>query len=50
MTDQPSDGELHEYKPTVPSAYIALAWLWVGIPFAYGVYELLIKVTQLFER
>ena len=35
MTDQPSDTDLHEYQPTVPTAYIALAWLWVGIPFAY---------------
>ena len=26
----------------------SLAWLWVGIPFAYGVYELMIKVSQLF--
>jgi hypothetical protein len=50
MTDQPSETDRHEYQPTVPTAYIALAWLWVGIPFAYGVYELLIKVTQLFER
>ncbi|MGX1134424.1 succinate dehydrogenase hydrophobic anchor subunit [Streptomyces glaucescens] len=27
---------------------IALAWLWVGVPLAYGVYELVQKVTQLF--
>ncbi|WP_264072746.1 MFS transporter small subunit [Mycobacterium palustre] len=27
---------------------IALAWLWVAVPFAYGVWELLSKVTQLF--
>ncbi|QWF77429.1 MFS transporter small subunit [Amycolatopsis minnesotensis] len=25
-----------------------VAWLWVGIPFAYGVYELVLKVVQLF--
>jgi hypothetical protein len=49
MTDQPSDAELHEYQPTVPAVYIALAWLWVSIPFAYGLYELLLKVKQLFE-
>ena len=41
--------DLHECQPTVPRVYIALAWLWVGIPFAYGFYELLIKVTQLFK-
>jgi hypothetical protein len=28
---------------------ITIAWLWVGIPFAYGVYELFIKVAQLFK-
>ena len=44
-----TDTELHEYQATVPTAYIVLAWLWVGIPFAYGCYELLIKVTQLFK-
>ena len=49
MTDEASSTELHEYQPTVPRIYIALAWLWVGIPFAYGFYELLIKVTQLFK-
>jgi hypothetical protein len=25
-----------------------VAWAWVGLPFAYGVYELIQKVTQLF--
>ena len=49
MTDQPIDQELREYQPTVSKAYIALAWVWVSIPFAYGVYELLLKVKQLFE-
>jgi hypothetical protein len=29
-------------------ALIALAWLWVGAPLAYGVYELVQKATQLF--
>ncbi|MEU2616619.1 hypothetical protein ABZ642_00420 [Streptomyces sp. NPDC007157] len=28
---------------------IAVAWLWVGAPFAYGVYELVQKATQLFS-
>jgi hypothetical protein len=44
-----TEGELHEYQATVPKMYIALAWAWAGIPFLYGVYELLIKVTQLFK-
>lgn len=25
------------------------AWLWVGLPLAYGLYELLQKATQLFS-
>jgi hypothetical protein len=28
---------------------ITVAWLWVGLPFAYGLYELILKVTQLFK-
>jgi hypothetical protein len=28
---------------------MVLAWAWVGVPFAYGVYELILKVTQLFK-
>jgi hypothetical protein len=27
---------------------MVLAWAWVGLPFAYGVYELLSKVARLF--
>ncbi|MFE2938301.1 hypothetical protein ACFXKG_04385 [Streptomyces sp. NPDC059255] len=27
---------------------IVFAWLWVGIPLAYGVYELFLKAAQLF--
>lgn len=27
---------------------MALAWTWVGAPFAYGIYELVQKLTQLF--
>ncbi|MGY0490738.1 MFS transporter small subunit [Streptomyces sp. WG-D5] len=27
---------------------IAVAWLWVGLPLAYGLYELVQKATQLF--
>ncbi|MEV5409456.1 hypothetical protein AB0K60_11555 [Thermopolyspora sp. NPDC052614] len=26
-----------------------LAWVWVGVPFAYGVFELVQKLTQLFS-
>ncbi|MFE0632696.1 hypothetical protein ACFW3D_37800 [Streptomyces sp. NPDC058864] len=27
---------------------MVVAWLWVGAPFAYGVYELGLKLKQLF--
>ncbi|GAA4198224.1 hypothetical protein GCM10022252_48310 [Streptosporangium oxazolinicum] len=30
------------------TSLMILAWSWVGIPFAYGVYELFQKLTQLF--
>ncbi|MFF5563697.1 hypothetical protein ACFY7Z_16595 [Streptomyces sp. NPDC012623] len=29
---------------------VVFAWLWVGIPLAYGVYELVLKAAQLFTR
>ncbi len=32
----------------VGPAPIALACLWVALPFAYGVWQLVSKVTQLF--
>ncbi|WP_433871763.1 MFS transporter small subunit [Saccharopolyspora sp. CA-218241] len=27
---------------------LTLSWAWVGLPFAYGLYELILKVAQLF--
>ncbi|MFD9006931.1 hypothetical protein ACFV0T_39360 [Streptomyces sp. NPDC059582] len=27
---------------------IVFAWLWVGVPLAYGLYELVQKATKLF--
>jgi hypothetical protein len=26
-----------------------LAWLWVGVPFAYGLYELVLEAARLFS-
>jgi hypothetical protein len=46
MTEQTA--ELHDYQPTVPKPYIALAWLWVAVPFGYGLFELIVKAKQLF--
>lgn len=27
---------------------MTFVWLWVGVPFAYGLYELVLKMRQLF--
>lgn len=35
-------------SPPDRRALIAFAWLWVGAPLVYGVYELVQKATQLF--
>ena len=31
------------------SALMVIAWLWVGLPFAYGLWQLIVKVVQLFQ-
>jgi len=28
---------------------LTVAWLWVGLPFAYGVYELIVNVVKIFQ-
>ena len=48
MTDQTADVQLRDYESTVPNVYVVLAWLWVAVPFGYGVYELMLKVSKLF--
>ncbi|WP_268747401.1 MFS transporter small subunit [Amycolatopsis rifamycinica] len=38
-------------EPTTKSnrvPLIVLAWAWVVLPFGYGVYQLLLKLVQLF--
>lgn len=30
------------------TALMVFTWAWVGLPFSYGVYELVSKVAQLF--
>jgi hypothetical protein len=37
-----------EAPPPGRGGLILLAWLWVGLPLAYGIYELVGKVVQLF--
>ncbi|WP_197516436.1 MULTISPECIES: hypothetical protein [unclassified Mycobacterium] len=31
------------------SLVLILPWLWVAVPFAYGVWQLCTKITQLFS-
>ncbi|WP_419999390.1 MFS transporter small subunit [Streptomyces boninensis] len=43
-TSQPAPHD----PPTRRRGLILFAWLWVGAPLGYGVYELVQKATQLF--
>jgi hypothetical protein len=37
-------------SPTTDRRPLAvLAWIWVGVPFAYGLYELVQKASKLFS-
>jgi hypothetical protein len=31
------------------STLMVIAWLWVGIPFVYGVYQLILNVIKIFK-
>jgi hypothetical protein len=33
---------------SISPVLIALPWLWVALPFGYGVWQLFTKITQLF--
>ncbi|MGW7267073.1 MFS transporter small subunit [Streptomyces sp. NPDC054842] len=39
-----------ESSPSPPDRrwLVALAWIWVGAPLCYGLYELVLKARQLF--
>jgi hypothetical protein len=37
-----------EHGRTSHLPLIIIAWVWVALPFLYGVFELIRKVTQLF--
>jgi hypothetical protein len=43
--DEPSQSAAVKSSP----ALLAVAWLWVAIPFAYGLYELAMTSRKLFE-
>ena len=45
-TPAPADRQPDQLVPPAP---IALAWLWVALPFTYGVWQLFAKITQLFS-
>jgi hypothetical protein len=36
-------------KPAGSTPLVVLAWLWVAVPFGYGLYQLLIKIPALFS-
>ncbi|MEV4600650.1 hypothetical protein AB0K15_25035 [Amycolatopsis sp. NPDC049253] len=37
-----------EERSTGRTVLLVVAWLWVVVPFVYGVYELILKVIDLF--
>lgn len=43
--DDPSQGAAVKSSPVL----LAVAWLWVAVPFAYGLYELAMTSRKLFE-
>ncbi|WP_192583154.1 MFS transporter small subunit [Streptomyces albicerus] len=43
-----SDSSPPDSSPSGRRGLITFAWLWVGAPLAYGLYELVRKATQLF--
>ncbi|MEU0838845.1 hypothetical protein ABZ370_05150 [Streptomyces sp. NPDC005962] len=45
--NEPSQGAGAAVKSS--PVLLAVAWLWVGIPFAYGLYELALTSRKLFE-
>jgi hypothetical protein len=45
----PAGPAAHQPDQRVHRALIALAWLWVALPFSYGVWQLFTKISQLFS-
>ncbi len=49
MTTPETTHETTQEKPGGSTLLIAIvAWLWVLIPFAYGLYQLVVKIPALF--
>jgi hypothetical protein len=47
MTAHVEDSQAGDARPISP-VLAALAWLWVLVPFGYGLYQLVIKIPALF--
>ena len=47
MTNSESAAAAEPGRP-ISAGLIALAWVWVAIPFAYAVWQLFAKIPQLF--
>ncbi|WP_269430144.1 MFS transporter small subunit [Rhodococcus sp. MEB064] len=39
---------MSEAKKGARVPVVAVSWLWVGVPFVWGVYELILKAKNLF--
>jgi hypothetical protein len=51
-SDLPAAGAIAKAGASTAKSYaglMVLAWLWVLTPFGYGAYQLIKKVTQLFQ-
>ncbi len=48
MSQTQSPPHLPSGEPPQHTAVLILAWLWVAVPFSYGGWQLLVKVSQLF--
>jgi hypothetical protein len=48
INEPPAPDPADQTAPT-RSPLLILAWVWVALPFFYGVYELIRKVAQLFS-
>ena len=46
---RPSDQHRRHHPRTTSPALVALAWLLVGIPLAYGLWQTLVKASALFS-
>ena len=48
MSTDVEQGPAKEHGPAAGPVITAVAWLWVLVPFGYGLYQLLIKIPALF--